>query len=197
MADNISPELIGIYNNGVRGNGGGGGSGLTVSVTISEATLTTPGGVQTRNSSDGTVTSETVSVVPTQYYVQNEISRLESAIVSGGGSGVTVVQSAYGGPFAVTTSGSNITVAGGRMYLGGTEYTVASSTLTSANGTVYYYLYYSGGSYYSGCSVAASAGALSDNIRGSQGYYTALANVQGGNVTQCHYGDITIEGRVS
>ena len=83
------------------------------------------------------------------------------------------------------------------MYLAGTEYTVGSTTLTSSNGNIYYYLYYSNGSYYSGCSVASSAGALAAVIRGSQGYYTALANVQGGNVTQYHYGDINIEGRVS
>ena len=83
------------------------------------------------------------------------------------------------------------------MYLGGAEYAVGSTTLTSSNGTVYYYVYYSSGSYYSGCSVAASASALAAVIRGSQGYYTALANVLGGNVTQCHYGDIRIDGRVS
>ena len=82
------------------------------------------------------------------------------------------------------------------MYLGGVEHTVASSTLTSSNGTVYYYVYYSSGSYYSGCSVAASASALATAIRGSQGYFTALANVSGGTVTQCHYGDIRIDGRV-
>ncbi|MDD6336823.1 MAG: hypothetical protein PUC15_00360 [Lentisphaeria bacterium] len=103
----------------------------------------------------------------------------------------------YAGPFAVTTSGTSLKVAGGRMYLGGAEYAVGSTTLTSSNGTVYYYVYYSSGSYYSGCSVAASASALAAVIRGSQGYYTALANVQGGSVTQCHYGDIRIDGRVS
>lgn len=103
----------------------------------------------------------------------------------------------YKGPFAVTTSGTSLKVAGGRMYLGGAEYAVGSTTLTSSNGTVYYYVYYSSGSYYSGCSVAASASALAAVIRGSQGYYTALANVQGGSVTQCHYGDIRIDGRVS
>lgn len=103
----------------------------------------------------------------------------------------------YTGPFAVTTSGTSLKVAGGRMYLGGAEYAVGSTTLTSSNGTVYYYAYYSSGSYYSGCSVAASASALAAVIRGSQGYYTALANVQGGTVTQCHYGDIRIDGRVS
>ena len=111
---------------------------------------------------------------------------------SGGGGAA-----AYDGPFAVGTSGSNITVSGGRMYLGGAEYAVGSATLTSSNGTVYYYVYYSGGTYYSGCSVAASASALAAVIRGSQGFYTALANVQGGAVTQCHYGDVRIDGRVS
>ena len=122
---------------------------------------------------------------------------VNSKIASAAGSGGSVTVSAtYGGPFAVTASGSTIAVAGGRMYLGGAEYAVASSTLTSSNGTVYYYVYYSSGSYYSGCSVAGSASALAAVIRGSQGYYTALANVQGGNVTQCHYGDIRIDGRV-
>ena len=102
----------------------------------------------------------------------------------------------YDGPFHVGVSGGNVVVDGGRMYLGGAEYAVASSTLTSSNGTVYYYVYYSGGSYYSGCSIAASASALASAIRGSAGYYTALATVSGGVVKQCHYGDIRIDGRV-
>jgi hypothetical protein len=83
------------------------------------------------------------------------------------------------------------------MYLGGVEQSIGSTTLTSSNGTVYYYVYYSSGSYYSGCSLAASALALAANIRGSQGFYTALANVSGGVATQYHYGDIRIDGRVS
>jgi hypothetical protein len=119
------------------------------------------------------------------------VSHVSSAVASAAGAAV------YAGPFAVTTSGTSLKVAGGRMYLGGAEYAVGSTTLTSSNGTVYYYVYYSSGSYYSGCSVAASASALAAVIRGSQGYYTALANVQGGSVTQCHYGDIRIDGRVS
>lgn len=123
---------------------------------------------------------------------------LASAGGTGSGGTTTIINNAaYEGPFAVTTSGTSLKVAGGRMYLGGAEYAVGSTTLTSSNGTVYYYVYYSSGSYYSGCSVAASASALAAVIRGSQGYYTALANVLGGNVTQCHYGDIRIDGRVS
>lgn len=118
-------------------------------------------------------------------------------IASAGSGGSVSVSATYGGPFAVTTSGTSIKVDGGRMYLGGAEYAVGSTTLTSGNGNIYYYLYYSSGSYYSGCSLASSATALAAVIRGSQGYYTALANVQGGNVTQCHYGDIRIDGRVS
>ena len=102
----------------------------------------------------------------------------------------------YNGPFAVGVTSAGITVAGGRMYLGGAEYAVGSTTLTSSNGTVYYYVYYSSGSYYSGCSVAASASALASAIRGSAGFYTALAYVSGGSVTQYHYGDIRIDGRV-
>lgn len=122
------------------------------------------------------------------YMTEEQVADMISSAVS---------STTYAGPFAVTTSGTSIKVDGGRMCLGGAEYAVGSATLTSSNGTVYYYVYYSSGSYYSGCSVAASASALAAVIRGSQGYYTALANVQGGNVTQCHYGDIRIDGRVS
>ena len=73
------PELIGIYNNGVKGGGGsGGGTGPTI--TIPSATLSTEGCVVTRNATDQNVTSETVSVVPTQYFVQTEIARLDTRI---------------------------------------------------------------------------------------------------------------------
>ena len=133
--------------------------------------------------------------VPTAEAVSKFVDSALSGVSSGSG-GSTVV-AGYNGPFAVSVSGSNIAIAGGRMYLGGTEYAVGSTTLTSSNGTVYYYVYYSSGSYYSGCSVAASASALGSAIRGSQGFFTALANVSGGVVTQCHYGDVRIDGRVS
>ena len=74
------PELIGIYNNGVKGGGGGGGGGTGPTITIPSATLSTEGCVTTRNAADQNVTSETVSVVPTQYYVQSEIARLDLRI---------------------------------------------------------------------------------------------------------------------
>ena len=80
----IKPELMGIYNFGVKGGGGGsGGSGPTI--TIPSATLQSEGCVRTCNSSSGQVTSETVSIVPTQYYVQTEIARLDQAIESAQG----------------------------------------------------------------------------------------------------------------
>lgn len=73
------PELIGIYNNGVKGGGGGGG-GTGPTITIPSATLSSEGCVTTRNAVDQNVTSETVSVVPTQWYVQSEIARLDLRI---------------------------------------------------------------------------------------------------------------------
>ena len=73
------PELIGIYNNGVKGGGGGGG-GTGPTITIPSATLSSEGCVTTRNAVDQNVTSETVSVVPTQWYVQTEIARLDLRI---------------------------------------------------------------------------------------------------------------------
>lgn len=74
------PEIIGIYNNGVKGGGGGGGSGTGPTITIPSATLSSEGCVTTRNAKDNLVTSETVSVVPTQYFVQTEIARLDTRI---------------------------------------------------------------------------------------------------------------------
>lgn len=52
---------------------------------LSPATLTTTGVVQTRNAPDPQVTSASVSVVPTQYYVQQEVARLEVAIAGATG----------------------------------------------------------------------------------------------------------------
>jgi len=76
------PELIGIYNNGVKG-GGGGGTGI-VSITIPPASLTTPGVVITGNTANPQLTSDTVNVVPTQWYFQQEVSRLDNRIDSAG-----------------------------------------------------------------------------------------------------------------
>lgn len=89
----IKPELIGIYNNGVATSGGGGGGSAGPSITVPAATLTTPGVVVTCNSSSGSVTSDTVNVVPTQYYVQSEIARLENAISSAGAIQYTPISS--------------------------------------------------------------------------------------------------------
>ena len=74
------PELIGIYNNGVKGGGGGGGGGTGPTITIPSATLSSEGCVTTRNEADPNATAETVSVVPTQFYVQSEIARLDDRI---------------------------------------------------------------------------------------------------------------------
>lgn len=116
------PELIGIYNNGVKGGGGGGGSGSGgVSINIPEATLTTPGAVTTCNASASSATSETVSLVPTQYYVQTEIARLESSIASGavvgessGGASTPAVQEWIS--YEDMGSSATVTVSAGHAY---------------------------------------------------------------------------------
>jgi len=75
------PELIGIYNNGVKGGGGGGGgSGATITITVPNATLTDPGVVVTGNTTSESVTSETVNVVPTMWWFQQEVARLDLRI---------------------------------------------------------------------------------------------------------------------
>ena len=169
------------------------GAVSSVSYASSAGGLTAAAMTTVVNSAAGAVTSVSEAGVASSL-----TAAAKADIIASAGSGGSIsVSATYAGPFAVTTSGTSIKVDGGRMYLGGAEYAVGSTTLTSSNGTVYYYVYYSSGSYYSGCSVAASASALAAVIRGSQGYYTALANVLGGNVTQCHYGDIRIDGRVS
>jgi len=126
---------------------------------------------------------------------KGDIITVPWGITASGGGGTA----AYNGPFAVTTSGTKIIVNGGRMYLAGSETSEAGTSMTSSNGNVYYYLYYSGGSYISGYTVASSpaqfSGGLSAAVYSSQGVYYALGNVSGGSVTQYHYGDIHVDGR--
>lgn len=89
---NTKPEIIGIYNNGVRG-GGGSGSGSTITITVPDATLSDPGVVITGNTHSDTVTSETVNVVPTLWWMQQEVTRLDNAISSAGGISYTPISS--------------------------------------------------------------------------------------------------------
>ena len=179
----------------VSSHGGSGGGSVT---SVASAGFAATAGTAGTAASADYAAEAGAAAVASALSTAGKADIIASAVAATGSSGGSVtVNATYGGPFAVTASGSAITVAGGRVYLGGAEYATTSATLTSSNGTVYYYMYYSGGSYYSGCSLAASASALAAVIRGSQGYYTALANVQGGSVTQCHYGDIRIDGRVS
>ena len=89
---NTKPEIIGIYNNGVRG-GGGSGSGSTITITVPDATLSDPGVVVTGNTNSNTVTSETVNVVPTLWWMQQEVQRLDDAISSAGGISYTPISS--------------------------------------------------------------------------------------------------------
>ena len=108
MIADIEPELMGIYNNGVRGGGGSTATGITVSGTMPSATTTTEGAVQTCNTSTA-VTSESVSLVPTQYLFQTEIARLENAIVTAGG---TVEPSGGGTQPSISISGATLESAG-------------------------------------------------------------------------------------
>lgn len=77
------PELIGIYNNGVKGGGGGGGgggTGPTITITIPSATLTTEGVVVTGNTTNDQLTAEDVTHVPTQWWFQQEVANIYLAI---------------------------------------------------------------------------------------------------------------------
>lgn len=82
----IKPELMGIYNFGVATSGGsggsGGGTGSNITITVPNAGLSTVGVVKTCNTSNGSVTSETVNVVPTQWYVQGEFARIDGRLDS-------------------------------------------------------------------------------------------------------------------
>ena len=77
------PELIGIYNNGVKGGGGGGGgggTGPTITITIPSATLSSEGVVITGNTTNDQLTADDVTHVPTQWFFQKEIARLDQRI---------------------------------------------------------------------------------------------------------------------
>lgn len=76
------PEIIGIYNNGVKGGGGGGGggSGSTITITVPDATLTSPGVVITGNTTNSQLTDSDVNHVPTQWFFQQEVARLDLRI---------------------------------------------------------------------------------------------------------------------
>ena len=79
------PEIIGIYSIGIKSTGGGGGgTGGTVSITIPPANTTDPGVVITGNTSNAQLTSASTNVVPTLWWMQQEVGRLETAISSAG-----------------------------------------------------------------------------------------------------------------
>ena len=63
--------------------------------TFPNASYSSKGAVVTRNTTDRSVTADTTNVVPTQYYVQNEIARLDALIASGGGGGSIVGDFSY------------------------------------------------------------------------------------------------------
>lgn len=76
---------------GITPGSGSTGGGSTITISASEATLASAGIVKTCNASTGQATSTTVALVPTQYFVQSEITRLEGLISSA--SSTTVISS--------------------------------------------------------------------------------------------------------
>jgi hypothetical protein len=125
--------------------------------------------------------------------VKNDIIASASAAAAGNNTPV-----GYTGPFAASIANEYVSVNSGVLYLGGTESTIPSTSVASANGTLYFYMYYNNGSYSSGFEIAASANALTNaaSITGSAGYYTAIASVNNNMVTQYQYGNISINGRL-
>lgn len=59
--------------------------GNTISIAANTASTAQYGTVQTRNATDPQATAASVSIVPTQYYVQQEVARLEIAIAGATG----------------------------------------------------------------------------------------------------------------
>lgn len=124
-------------------------------------------------------------------------AEVKNDIIASANTGGVPVAAAYMGPFAVSVSEGFVCVNSGILCLGGTESTIASTSVTSADGNVYFYMYYDG-NYNVGIEIASSASALTSAaaITGSAGYYTAIASVNNNIVTQYQYGNISINGRI-
>ena len=138
-----------------------------------------------------TVTSVASAGVATSL-AETERSNLIESAASG-------VVAGYQGPFKCSIANVNsVTVGTGALYIGGTETNIAMSTISSATGTVYFFCYYANSTYIHGVEIASSAAALTSAsvVTGSAGYYVALANVTTEGVSQRHFGDIIIEGRI-
>ena len=118
-------------------------------------------------------------------------------IISSASANNTPSTAAYTGPFSVHISDGFIYINSGILYLGGTESSIAATSVASADGNVYFYMYYND-SYISGFEIASSANALTNaaSITGSAGYYTAIANINNNMITQYQYGNISINGRI-
>ena len=93
------------------------------------ATLESAGIVTTCNTSNAQVTSETVAVVPTQYYVQSEIGRLEGLISSNSGGTQTVTPQAAWMPITDLGDSTTVTLEAGQNYKLRTS--IGSQTITA------------------------------------------------------------------
>lgn len=124
-------------------------------------------------------------------------AEVKNDIIASATTGNVQVAAAYMGPFAVSVSEGYVYVNSGILCIGGVESMIASTSITSADGNVYFYTYYDNG-YSVGVEIASSAGGLTSaaEITGSAGYYTAIANINNNIVTQYQYGNILINGRI-
>ena len=152
------------------------------------------------------IVSSAVAAVPTVTSVLSATSAsvaygladsVKSDIITSASAGGTPVTASYNGPFAVSIADGTVSINAGTLYLGGVESAVAATSVVSANGNLYFYMFYNG-TYSSGFEIATSANSLTSAavITGSAGYYTAIANINNNVVTQYQYGNISIYGRV-
>lgn len=119
------PEMIGLYNNGLKNAGGAPGTGTEFSATVPSATLTTEGVVKTCNASSAEVTSETVSVVPTMWYVQNAIAQLTGGTYTIPDGGTQTVE--------IASAGTSETGKAGIIKPSSDYFTVAQNGYTTLN----------------------------------------------------------------
>ena len=116
--------------------------------------------------------------------------RLETRMIPSGGGG-TVGGGDYSGPFAVSAVSSGLSIAAGRI-IAGTSTIAVSGTTVSGSGTVYLSLVYNQSTQsYSHAVAVGTPPAQTDTMA-----VFRLAEVSRNNVTQCHYGDIYVAGRV-
>ena len=145
------------------------------------------------------IITSAVAAVPTTTFVESagvadavtaeyKASLIDSAVVA--------VSTGYTGPWCISKHNDSIVIGSGVYWLGDTLHTYQGSSLVSANGDVYFYTYYQGGTYYSGITIAQDSSTLPNAATGSAGYYTIIGNVAAQGITQYQYGTFRIDGRL-